>query len=92
MTDRFLRLVHDSILGGDDEDDDVSHVGAPTSHGGEGGVAGSVEERDARPGRRQLEGKCADVLSDAAKLLTGGDMKAKVLDIAEGNCGKRFLK
>src|SRR5207302_298004 len=46
VIDRFLRLRHDAVIGGDDEDDDVGHLRAACSHHREGFVAGRVEEDD----------------------------------------------
>ena len=43
--DGFLRLRHDAVVGGDDEDDDVGHAGAAGAHLREGLVARRVEER-----------------------------------------------
>ena len=68
---RLLSLVHGTIFGRDDEDDDIGDVGASSSHRRKGRVSGRVEESDARAGRRQNNGKGADVLSYAAELLTG---------------------
>ena len=41
-----MRLRHDAVIRGDDEHDDIRDVGAAGPHGGEGGVAGRVEEGD----------------------------------------------
>ena len=46
VVDRLDRLRHDAVVGGDDEDDDVGHLGAAGAHRGEGLVAGRVEEDD----------------------------------------------
>ena len=46
VRDRLFGLGHDAVVGGDDEDDDVGHVGAAGTHGGERLVAGGVDERD----------------------------------------------
>ena len=49
MVDRLHRLRHDAVVGGDDEHDDVGHLGAARAHRGEGGVAGRIDESDASP-------------------------------------------
>ena len=73
MVNRFDRLRHDRIVRGDDEDDDVGHLGAPRAHLREGGVAGRVEEGDlAAVLDRHLIG--ADVLGDAARF-SGDDVR-----------------
>ena len=65
MVDRLDRLRHDAVVGGDDQHDDVRHLGAAGAHGGEGRVAGRVDERDGLAARRgHLIG--ADMLGDAA--------------------------
>ena len=71
MAQRFERLRHDAVIGGDDEDDDVRDVRAARAHGTEGRVAGRVEEGDLRQfvfafGMREGNGVGADVLRDAA--------------------------
>ena len=72
MVDGLHGLRHDAVVGGDDEDDDVGHLGAARPHLREGGVAGGIDEGDlAARGARYLIG--ADVLGDAARLL-GGDV------------------
>ena len=71
----LMGLIHGAIFGGDDENDDVSDVGAPASHGGEGGVTWRVEEGDTCARSRQREGKGADVLRDTAKLLADGTIE-----------------
>ena len=48
VIDRFNRLGHEAIVGCDDEHNNVGHIGAPGAHGGEGGVARSVDESDFR--------------------------------------------
>ena len=66
VVDRLLRLRHHPVVGGDDDDGDVGHLGAAGSHRGEGGVAGGVEEGDRLFVVVDLVG--ADVLGDAAGL------------------------
>ncbi len=46
VVDRLLGLRHDAVVGGDDDDRDVGHLGAARAHGGERLVAGRVEEDD----------------------------------------------
>ena len=65
--DRFHRLRHDAVIGGDHQNDDIGDLGAAGAHRGERGVAGRVDEGDAAAGRRRhLIG--ADMLGDAAGL------------------------
>ena len=59
-------LRHDAVVGGNHEDDDVGRVRAARTHGGEGGVAGGVEEGDGA--FRGLYAVGADVLGNAARL------------------------
>ena len=59
-------LGHDAVIGGHDQDHDVRHVGSAGPHGGEGLVAGRVDERDRLAVVLNLVG--ADVLRDAAAL------------------------
>ena len=46
VRDRFLRLRHDAVVGGDDQDDDVGDFRAARAHRRERLVARRVEERD----------------------------------------------
>ena len=66
MADGLDGLGHDLVVGRDDEDDDVGHLGAAGAHGGERLVARRVEERD-RPVARQGHVIGADVLGDTAR-------------------------
>src|SRR5829696_8640060 len=67
VRDRLDRLRHDAVVGGDDQHDDVGHLGAARPHRREGGVARRVDEGDLAAERRgHLIG--ADVLGDAAGL------------------------
>ncbi len=67
MIDGFHRLRHDTVIGRDDEHDDVRHLGAAGTHGGERLVARRVDEgHQAAARHRHLVG--ADVLRDAAGL------------------------
>ena len=96
VRDRLDRLRHDAVVGGDDENDDVRHLGAARAHRREGGVAGRVDERDlAAERRRHLIG--ADMLRDAAGL-AGDDVgladrieqrRLAVIDVAhDGDDGR----
>ena len=66
VVDRFDRLRHHAVIGGDHQHDDVGDLGAAGAHRGERGVAGRVDEGDllAAFGRGHLIG--ADMLGDAA--------------------------
>ena len=66
MVDRLDRLGHDTVVGGDDEHDDVRRVGAAGPHLRERGVTRRVEERDLLAVLLDLVG--ADVLGDATGL------------------------
>ena len=63
MVDRFDRLRHHAVVGGDDEDRDVGCTRATGTHRGERFVAGRVDERDRVPVVPGLIR--ADVLRDA---------------------------
>ena len=69
MVDRLLRLRHDAIVRGDDQDDDVRRLGSASPHRREGLVARRVQEGHLAVRSRDLIG--ADVLSDPAELLFG---------------------
>ena len=72
VVDRFHRLRHDAVVGGDHQHDDIGDLGAAGAHGGERGMAGRIDEGDAAARRRgHLIG--ADMLGDAAGL-AGGDV------------------
>jgi hypothetical protein len=66
VRDRLARLRHHAVVGGDDQHRDVRHLGAAGAHGGEGLVAGRVEEGDLPVAVDDLVG--ADVLRDPAGL------------------------
>ena len=66
MRDRLLRLRHDAVVGGHDEDGDVRDLRAASAHRGERLVARRVEERDAAPVDLGLVR--ADVLRDPSGL------------------------
>ncbi|MCD6032398.1 MAG: hypothetical protein K0S78_4580, partial [Thermomicrobiales bacterium] len=63
---RLASRRHHAVVGGHDQDRHVGGLGATGAHGGEGLVAGGVEEGDLAPLRIDLIG--ADVLGDAAGL------------------------
>ena len=70
VADRLDRLLHDAVIGGDDQHDDVGDVGAARAHRGEGLVARRVDEGDLLAAlQRDLIG--ADMLGDAAGLAAG---------------------
>ena len=66
VVDGLDGLGHHAVVGRHHEDDDVGGLGATGPHGGEGGVARRVDERDAVVLPVDLVG--ADVLGDAAGL------------------------
>ena len=66
VVDRLDGLRHRPVVGGDDQHDDVGHLGAAGAHGGERLVARRIEEHDVARVARDLVG--ADVLGDAARL------------------------
>ncbi|RUP45886.1 hypothetical protein BC936DRAFT_147622 [Jimgerdemannia flammicorona] len=47
VLNRFNRLRHHAVVGCNDEDDDISNIGAAGAHGREGGVTWSIKEGDA---------------------------------------------
>ena len=67
VADRLDGLLHDAVIGGDDQHDDVGDVGAARPHRGEGLVARRVDEGDLLAAfERHPVG--ADMLGDAARL------------------------
>ena len=46
VVDGLDGLRHDAVVGGDDQNDDVGHLGTAGTHGREGLVAGRVDEGD----------------------------------------------
>ena len=62
VADGLDRLRHDAVVGRHHQHDDVGDLGAARAHGGEGGVAGGVDEGDLaaerrhRPDRRRYAG------------------------------------
>ena len=72
VVDGFDGLGHDFVIGGDDDDSDIRHLGTAGTHGCESFVARGVEEGNlAAVGSGDLVG--TDVLGDAARL-TGNDV------------------
>ena len=67
MAESLLGLGHDVVVGSDDDDDDVGHLGTAGTHSGKRSVARGVEEGDATA-VLQLHGVGTDVLSDTASL------------------------
>ena len=72
VVDRFDRLRHHAVVGGDHEDRDVGRAGAACAHGGERLVTRRVDERD----RVAVVGGLvrADVLRDPARF-AGDDVR-----------------
>ena len=71
MIDGFDGLRLNTFGGGDDEHDDIRHIGAAGAHGGEGLVAGRVDEGD--PFAIQIHHPGGGVLGNATGL-AGGDV------------------
>ena len=69
VVDGLDGLRHDAVVGGDDQDDDVGHLGTAGAHGRKGLVAGRVDEGDLTIADTHDRG--ADVLRDAAGLALG---------------------
>ena len=69
VVDGLHGLGHDAVLGGHHQDGDIRDHGTPGAHGGEGLVAGGVQEGDGLAVDLHLIG--ADVLGDAAGLAAG---------------------
>ena len=70
VADRLDGLLHDAVIGGDDQHDDVGDIGAARTHRGKGLMARRVDERDLLAvGERHAVG--ADMLRDAAGLAAG---------------------
>ena len=67
MPDRLDRLLHDAVIGGDDQDDNIGDIGAAGAHRGKGLVARRVDKGDLFAAL-QRDGVGADVLCDAARL------------------------
>jgi len=65
VIDGLDRLLHDSVVGGHHQHDDVGHIGAPRAHFGKCRMARRIDEGDPLPvGPGHLV--CADMLGDAA--------------------------
>ena len=69
VVDGLNGLGHDAVVRCDDEDGDVGDGRAAGAHGGEGLMAGGVEEGDIAAA--DFDAVCADVLGDAAGLGVG---------------------
>ena len=67
VADRFDRLLHDAVVGGDHQHDDVGDIGAARAHRGKGLVARRVDEGDLSAAA-QIDLIGADMLGDAAGL------------------------
>ena len=80
VVDGLGGLGHDAIVGGNDEDGYVRGLGPASAHGGEGFVAGGIQERDDVAAVLGLVG--ADVLGDAAGLM--GDDVGLANGVQEG--------
>ena len=77
----FLGLGHHSVVGGDDEDDEVGSLRTSSAHRGERFVARRVEKDHGAPGRIDAIG--TNVLGDAARL-TAHDIG--FADLVEQGC------
>ncbi len=82
----LLRLRHDAVISGHDEDHDVGHAGPASAHLGERFVSRSVEKHDGTQVGVDLVG--ADVLRDAAGL-SGGNVGLAEFDRASSSCRGR---
>ena len=69
VVDSLDGLRHDAVVGSDDQDDDVGHLGTAGTHGREGLVTRRVDEGDLAIADAHDRG--ADVLGDAAGLALG---------------------
>ena len=70
MADRLDGLLHDAVIGGDDQHDDIGDIGAARAHRGKGLMAGRIDKGDllAAP---QADAVGADMLRDAAGFAAG---------------------
>ena len=66
MVNRLDRLGHDAVVGGDDQDDDVGHLGATGTHSRKGGVTRGIDKGDLAVVDHDL--RSADGLRNAARL------------------------
>ena len=70
VADRLDGLLHDAVIGGDDQHDDVGDIGAARAHRGKGLMARRIDKGDLLAvGERHAVG--ADMLRDAAGLAAG---------------------
>ena len=88
MVDRLDGLRHDAVVGGDNQDDDVGHLGAAGTHGRKGRVTRGIDEGNLAVVDHDL--RSADGLGNAARLagsdagVTDGVEQARlaVVDVA----------
>ena len=66
VVDRLDRLGHDAVVSGDDQDDDVGHLGATGTHSRKGGVTRGIDKGDLAVVDHDL--RSADGLRNAARL------------------------
>ena len=76
MINGFDRLRHNAVIGGHNQNHDVSGLGAASPHAGEGFVTGRIEEYDLAAVRRRLLVQnrylvCANMLRDATGFASG---------------------
>ena len=98
MIDRFSRLRHDAVIGGDDEHDHVGDLRAARAHQRERFVARRVEEDDAAA-VADVDVIRADVLRDAAGFALGDlrfanrveQRRLAVIDVAHHGDHRRAL-
>ena len=69
VVDGLDRLGHDAVIGGDDQNCNIGHVGTAGAHGGERLVARGIQEGDEAV--VDLDLICTDGLGDAAGLACG---------------------
>ena len=66
VVDRLDGLRHDAVVGSHDQNDDVGHLGAASTHGRKGRVTGGIDEGDLAVVDHDL--RSADSLRNAARL------------------------
>ena len=79
MGNGLLGSGHDAVVGSDDDDGDVGHLGTTGTHGGEGLVTRGVKEGDAMT-ILQCDVVGADVLCDATCLTSN---HVRIADVVE---------
>ena len=82
MADSLDSLRHYAVVGSDDDDRNVSHLGTTCTHRGEGLVTWSIKECDSLAVRK-LHMICTDVLSDTAGLTCD---HIRITDVVEKRC------